>query len=51
MRNAKQKILALLDDEQRDALIELADFGLATFSAGLAVAVLKGSVEFVAALI
>ena len=43
-----RKILAVLDEEQRAALLELADFGAAAFSAGLAVAVLKGAVDFVA---
>jgi hypothetical protein len=39
---------ALLDDEQREALLELADFGTAAFSAGLVVALLKGMVDLVA---
>ena len=51
MRKATRKILALLDEEQREALLELTDFGLAAFSAGLAVAVLKGTVDFVTTLI
>ena len=51
MRKATRKILALLDEEQREALLELADFGLAAFSAGLVVAVLKGTVDFVSAFI
>jgi len=42
-----RKILALLDEEQREALLELTDFGTAAFSAGLAVAILKGTVDFV----
>ena len=42
-----RKILGLLDDEQREALLELTDFGTAAFSAGLAVAMLKGIVDFV----
>ena len=42
-----RKILALLDEEQREALLELTDFGTAAFSAGLAVATLKGMVDFV----
>jgi hypothetical protein len=42
-----RKILALLDEEQREALLELTDFGTAAFAAGLAVAVLKGLVDFV----
>ncbi|MFO1111103.1 MAG: hypothetical protein U1E61_18160 [Bradyrhizobium sp.] len=46
-----RKIVALLDAEQREALAELADFGAAAFSAGLAVALLKSAVDFVAALV
>ena len=42
-----RKILALMDEEQREALLELTDFGTAAFSAGLAVAILKGTVDFV----
>ena len=42
-----RKILALLDEEQREALLELADFGAAAFSAGLAVALLKSTVDFI----
>ena len=51
MRKMTHKILALLDEEQREALLELADFGTAAFSAGLAVALLKGTVDFVASFI
>lgn len=43
-----RKILAVLDDEQREALLELTDFGIAAFSAGLAVALLKSAVDFIA---
>lgn len=43
-----RRLVALLDEEQREALQELADFGTAAFSAGLAVAVLKSAVDFVA---
>lgn len=46
-----RRLVALLDEEQREALLELADFGTAAFSAGLAVAMLKGVVDIVAALI
>lgn len=46
-----RKILALLDDEQREALLELADFGVAAFSAGLAVAMLKSTIDFVVSFI
>jgi len=42
-----RKLITLLDQEQRDALLELADFGTATFSAGLVVALLKAMVDFV----
>jgi hypothetical protein len=42
-----RKILGLLDEEQREALLELTDFGTAAFSAGLAVAILKGMVDFI----
>jgi hypothetical protein len=38
-----RKIVGLLDEEQREALLELVDFATAIFSAGLAVAVLKGT--------
>jgi hypothetical protein len=40
-----RKVLSLLDEEQREALSELLDFGTAVFSAGLVVAVLKGFVD------
>jgi hypothetical protein len=46
-----RRLVSLLDEEQREALLELADFGTAAFSAGLAVAMLKGVVDIVAALI
>lgn len=46
-----RRLVALLDEEQREALLELADFGAAAFSAGLAVAMLKSTVDFVALLI
>jgi hypothetical protein len=42
------KILELLDEEQREALSELVDFGTAACSAGLAVAILKSTVDFIA---
>jgi hypothetical protein len=45
---AMRKIVGLLDEEQREALLELVDFATAAFSAGLAVAVLKGAVDLVA---
>ena len=51
MRNTMRKFLALLDEEQREALLELTDFGTAAFSAGLAVAMLKSTVDFVASFI
>lgn len=51
MRRITRKVLALLDEEQREALLELADFGTAAFSAGLAVALLKGTADFIARLI
>jgi hypothetical protein len=46
-----RKLIAWLDEEQREALLELADFGTAAFSAGLAVALIKGLVDFVAWLV
>jgi hypothetical protein len=46
-----RKLVTLLDEEQREALLELADFGTATCSAGLAVAMLKSAVDFIALLI
>jgi hypothetical protein len=42
-----RKVLSLLDEEQREALGELLDFGTAVFSAGLVVAVLKGFADLV----
>jgi hypothetical protein len=42
-----RKLRALLDEEQREALLELIDFGTAAFSAGLAVALLKGMIDLV----
>jgi len=42
-----RKVLSLLDEDQREALGELLDFGTAVFSAGLVVAVLKGFVDLV----
>jgi hypothetical protein len=46
-----RKLIAWLDEEQREALLELADFGTAAFSAGLAVALLKVVIDFVAWLV
>jgi hypothetical protein len=43
-----RKIVGLLDEEQREALLELVDFATAAFAAGLAVAILKGAVDLVA---
>ena len=48
---AMRRMLAQLDEEQREALLELTDFGTAAFSAGLAVAMLKGAVDFILLLI
>jgi hypothetical protein len=45
-----RRLVALLDEEQREALLELADFGTAVFSAGLAVALIKSAVDLVASL-
>jgi hypothetical protein len=39
-----RKVIELLDDEQRAALLEWADFGTAVFSSALAVTVLKNIV-------
>ena len=36
-----RKVVELLNDEQREALLELTDFGTAAFGAGLVVAMLK----------
>src|SRR6267378_8387112 len=44
-RGIMRKVVELLDDEQREALLELADLGTAVFSSGLVVA-LKGIVGF-----
>jgi len=43
-----RKLITWLDEEQREALLELVDFGTAAFSAGLAVALIKVVVDFVA---
>lgn len=40
-----RKAISELDDEQRAALLEIADIGTAIFSSGLIVAVLKAVVE------
>lgn len=45
-----RKILSSLDQEQRDALLELADFATAIFSAGLIVAVLQVFVDLLTGL-
>lgn len=42
------KMLELLDEEQREALGVLVDFGTAACAAGLLVAILEGTVEFAA---
>ena len=42
-----RKIISRLDEEQREALRELLDFGTAVFSAGLVVAALKSFVGLV----
>ena len=46
-----RKLITWLDEEQREALLELADFGTAAFSAGLAVALLKGVVDLIALIV
>ena len=43
-----RKVIGLLDDEQRETLLEWADLGAAIFSSGLVVALLKGIVELFA---
>jgi hypothetical protein len=40
-----RKVVEQLSDEQRQALLELADFGTAAFSSGLVVTVIKGIVD------
>jgi len=40
-----RKWMSLLDSEQRAALLELTDFGIAVFSSGLVVGVLKSLVD------
>ena len=40
-----RKVIGLLDDEQREALLEVVDFGIAMCSAELVVALLKGVVD------
>jgi hypothetical protein len=42
-----RKVISGLDEEQRNALLELADFGTAAFSAGLAVEILRFCVNLV----
>jgi hypothetical protein len=42
-----RKVVSLLDEEQRQALLELADLGTAIFSAGLIVASLMWVVDLV----
>ncbi len=42
-----RKVISSLDHEQRAILLELADLGTATFSAGLVVSILKGLVDLV----
>jgi len=42
-----RKIISLLNEEQREALRGLLDFGIAVFSAGLVVATIKGFVGLV----
>jgi hypothetical protein len=42
-----RKVVSHLDDAQRQALLEWADFGTAVFSAGLVVEVLRGLVSLV----
>ena len=43
-RGIMRKVVELLDDEQREALLELADLSTAVFSSGLVVALMKGIV-------
>ena len=43
-----RKVFGLLDDEQREALLELADLGTAMFSSGLIVALMKGIADLLA---
>jgi hypothetical protein len=42
-----RKVISLLDDEQRETLSVLVDFGTAVFSAGLIVAVIQALVNLV----
>jgi hypothetical protein len=42
-----RRVVSLLDEEQRSALLELVDFGTAVCSAGLIVAVLQSFVSLV----
>jgi hypothetical protein len=42
-----RKVVSHLDDAQRQALLEWADFGTVVFSAGLVVEVLRGLVSLV----
>ena len=40
-----RKVISELDDEQRAALLEVADIGTAVFSSGLIVALLKAVID------
>jgi hypothetical protein len=42
-----RKVFALLDDEQRQALMEVVDLSTALVSAGLIVSILKAFIELV----
>jgi hypothetical protein len=42
-----RRAISLLDEEQRGALLELADFGVAVCSARLIIAVLQGLINLV----
>jgi hypothetical protein len=42
-----RKAIALLDAEQREALVYLADLGISSFSAALVVVLLKSIVDLV----
>jgi hypothetical protein len=45
--SSMRKTISELDDEQRAALLEIADVGTAVFSSGLIVALLKAVVDLI----
>jgi hypothetical protein len=48
VEDTMRKVFSLLDDEQRQALMEVVDLGTALVSAGLIVSILKAFIDLVA---